>query len=41
MTGGMGNDAFLRKYDNDGVHLWTREFGTELDDYGWSVATDS
>jgi hypothetical protein len=34
-------DAFLRKYDNTGAVLWTRQFGTAANDYANSVATDA
>lgn len=34
-----GQDAYLRKYDPDGTHLWTRQFGTSGTETGPSVAT--
>jgi beta-propeller repeat-containing protein len=33
-----GFDAYLRQYDADGRELWTRQFGSEADDYGLAVA---
>jgi hypothetical protein len=36
-----GRDAFLRKYDAAGSELWTRLFGTAVNDYGQGVAGDS
>lgn len=36
-----GRDAFLRKYDSDGIELWTRQFGTTDAAGATSVATDS
>lgn len=33
-------DVFLRKYDSDGVHAWTRQIGTIGRDHGHSVAAD-
>jgi len=35
-----GQDAFVRKYDNDGNVLWTRQFGTGGHDQAFSVAAD-
>lgn len=35
------NDAFVRKYDPNGNHLWTRQFGTTNLDYGHGLATDA
>lgn len=35
-----GRDAFVRKYDGDGALLWTRQFGTDLQDLGYSVGVD-
>jgi len=34
-------DSFLRKYDADGVVLWTRQFGTSGGDYAERVAIDA
>ncbi|UCH89129.1 MAG: FG-GAP repeat protein [Thermoplasmata archaeon] len=31
-TGATGMDAFVRKYDDDGQEIWTRQFGNSLDD---------
>ena len=33
-------DVYLRKYDNDGNELWTRQFGTRLNDTVNDVALD-
>ncbi|MGQ0670021.1 MAG: DUF1996 domain-containing protein [Actinomycetota bacterium] len=33
-----GADAFLRRYDADGVHVWTRQFGTPGTDGAAAVA---
>jgi photosystem II stability/assembly factor-like uncharacterized protein len=35
-----GSDVFLRKYDGNGVELWTREFGSAASDIGYAVAVD-
>ena len=32
-------DSFIRKYDPNGNVLWTRQFGTVVDDYAFGVAT--
>lgn len=40
-TNGGSNDAFVRSYDSDGTHRWTRQFGTRSDDRGRGVATDA
>lgn len=32
-------DSFIRKYDPDGNVLWTRQFGTVVDDFAYGVAT--
>jgi hypothetical protein len=34
-------DAFLRKYDEAGNVLWTRQLGTNYHDHGYSVAADA
>ncbi|MFO1153135.1 MAG: SBBP repeat-containing protein [Rhodospirillales bacterium] len=37
----QGNeDAFVAKYDANGKHLWTRQFGTAEGDRAYGVATD-
>jgi hypothetical protein len=36
-----GADVFVRKYNTDGRHQWTRQFGTTDNDYGFSVAVDN
>ena len=33
-------DAFLRKYDRDGVELWTRQFGTHDEDRAEAIDVD-
>lgn len=35
------NDIFLTKYTSDGTKLWTKQWGTPLDDCGYSVAVDN
>jgi uncharacterized protein (TIGR03437 family) len=34
-------DAFVRRYDQDGNELWTRQFGTENSDFIYGAAADS
>ena len=34
------SDAFVRKYDGDGMELWTRQFGTREDDQAFAVTVD-
>jgi hypothetical protein len=36
-----GTDAFLRRYDNSGNVVWTRQFGTAGDDFAEAVYADS
>jgi hypothetical protein len=36
-----GIDAFVRRYDADGNEVWTRQFGTDSDDYANSISVDS
>ena len=36
-----GDDAYIRKYDNYGNVLWTHQFGSSMDDWGYSVAVDA
>ena len=37
----LGNyDAFVRKYDGAGNEIWTRQFGTSDEDFGYGVAVD-
>jgi hypothetical protein len=36
-----GADGFIRSYDGDGTHRWTRQFGTSSRDEVLAVATDS
>jgi len=33
-----GSDIFLTKWNNDGIKAWTRQWGSSLSDYGFSVA---
>ena len=33
------NDAFVRSYDRDGNHRWTRQFGTPSEDFALGIAT--
>jgi hypothetical protein len=40
-TGAGGRDAFVRKYDANGNHLWTHQFGTSGYDLGLTVAANS
>ncbi len=35
-----GHDAFIAKYNEDGTHQWTRQFGTAADDIAYSVSAD-
>jgi outer membrane protein assembly factor BamB len=35
-----GQDAFIAKYNEDGTHQWTRQFGTTADDVAYSVSAD-
>ena len=34
-------DAFLIKYNSDGVKQWTKQFGSDSNDYGYALAVDS
>ena len=36
-----GRDAFVIKYDSSGQQLWSRQFGSDQDDFGSAIATDS
>ena len=38
-AGGTG-DAFVRKYDASGTEVWTRQFGTDVDDDPGAIAAD-
>jgi hypothetical protein len=41
LAGSRGaSDAFIRKYNSSGKLLWTRQFGTEQDDYADAVGVD-
>ena len=33
-------DVFLAKYDANGVHQWSKRFGSSLDDVGWALTVD-
>lgn len=35
------NDIFLTKYNSEGIHQWTRQWGTENNDEGRSIVSDS
>jgi uncharacterized protein (TIGR03437 family) len=34
-----GTDSFIRKYDDKGEIVWTRQFGSPTDDFAYGVAT--
>jgi len=36
-----GCDAFVSKYDLGGVEEWTRQFGSESDDYAFGISADA
>jgi uncharacterized protein (UPF0548 family) len=40
-TSAGGYDAFVRKYDADGNHVWTHQFGTSSFDYALGVSVDA
>ncbi len=40
-TAAGGTDAFVRKYDTDGNHVWTRQFGTPSEDIPYAGAADA
>ena len=40
-TAAGGGDAFVRSYDGDGAHRWTRQFGTGSVDIARGVSTDA
>jgi hypothetical protein len=40
-TSAGGTDIFVRKYDAAGNVVWTRQFGTSSDEYGYSIVLDS
>ncbi len=35
------DDVFIRKYSPAGSHLWTTQFGTPTEDYGYDIDADS
>jgi hypothetical protein len=35
-----GKDAYLARFDRDGVQLWLHQFGTPAEEYGIALATD-
>ncbi len=39
-TGAGGGDMYLAKYDASGNVLWAKKAGGNLDDFGYSIATD-
>jgi hypothetical protein len=44
VTGGqvpVNEDAFIRRYDANGTHVWTRQFGTGNAEQAYGVATDA
>jgi hypothetical protein len=41
VSAGGTSDAFVRKYDLNGNELWTRQFGSNIDDAALDVAVDS
>jgi hypothetical protein len=40
-AGSSGSDAFIAKYDTNGIRLWLRQFGTPFSDQAQAVAVDS
>lgn len=34
-------DVFVCKFDSEGHHVWTEQFGTELTESGWGIAADA
>lgn len=36
-----GADVFVRKHDTNGNHMWTRQFGSSGNDFGYSGAVDA
>jgi uncharacterized protein (TIGR03437 family) len=40
-TNSGSRDAFIRKYDPDGSELWTRQFGSSLEDRAYDIAADT
>lgn len=36
-----GSDAFLAKYNKNGIQRWVRQIGSSLDDYGMAIAITS
>jgi hypothetical protein len=36
-----GKDVFVAKYDGIGNLLWSRQYGTWMNDYGYSITTDT
>ena len=35
-----GTDIFLTKWNADGTKAWTKQWGTSIEDVGWSIAVD-
>jgi hypothetical protein len=40
-TGMGGSDIFLTKFDTTGREMWTRQFGSVVNDYAYSVYADA
>jgi hypothetical protein len=40
-TNAGNGDAFIRSYDGNGTHRWTRQFGTSSDDVMYGIAADA
>jgi hypothetical protein len=40
-TSAGGTDVFVRKYDSAGTEIWTRQFGSAVDDYAQSLCLDA
>jgi hypothetical protein len=38
---GPSKDIFIAKYSSSGVHMWSKSFGSMVDDVGYAVAIDS
>jgi hypothetical protein len=36
-TSAGGQDAFVRKYDQNGNEVWTHQFGTPAEDFAWGI----
>ncbi|MBO3457139.1 SBBP repeat-containing protein [Aetokthonos hydrillicola Thurmond2011] len=40
-TNAGGSDVFIAKYNSSGTRLWTKQLGTNTDDYSGGIAVDS